>query len=291
MANPALRLPENIPGDFFVDSTCIDCDACRQIAPETFIDDDDASIVHRQPVTEEETKRALMALVACPTASIGTTEHHDARIGIDAYPSRIAGNVYFCGFTAASSFGAWSYLIVRPESEGGNVLIDSPRFATQLVKQVAAMGGVRTMFLTHQDDVADHARFAERFSCERVMHADDGAARLGIERVLRGSAAVKLDQDLLMIPVPGHTRGHVVLLYRHKFLFTGDHLAWSPDRQTLTAFRSVCWYSWAEQIRSMEKLLEYDFEWVLPGHGRIHHDRPENMRRHLERCIEWMKTR
>ena len=291
MANPALRLPENIPGDFFVDSTCIDCDACRQIAPETFIDDDDASIVHRQPVTEEETKRALMALVACPTASIGTTEHHDARIGIDAYPSWIAGNVYFCGFTAESSFGAWSYLIVRPQSEGGNVLIDSPRFATQLVKQVAAMGGVRTMFLTHQDDVADHARFAERFSCERVMHADDGAARFGIERVLRGSAAVKLDQDLLMIPVPGHTRGHVVLLYRHKFLFTGDHLAWSPDRETLTAFRSACWYSWAEQIRSMEKLLAYDFEWVLPGHGRIHDDSPENMRRHLERCIEWMKTR
>ena len=291
MANPALRLPENIPGDFFVDSTCIDCDACRQIAPETFIDDDDASIVHRQPVTEEETKRALMALVACPTASIGTTEHHDARIGIDAYPSWIAGNVYFCGFTAESSFGAWSYLIVRPQSEGGNVLIDSPRFATQLVKQVAAMGGVRTMFLTHRDDVADHARFAERFSCERVMHADDGAARFGIERVLRGSAAVKLDQDLLMIPVPGHTRGHVVLLYRHKFLFTGDHLAWSPDRETLTAFRSACWYSWAEQIRSMEKLLAYDFEWVLPGHGRIHDDSPENMRRHLERCIEWMKTR
>jgi ferredoxin len=36
MANAGLRLAENAPGDFFVDSTCIDCDACRQIAPETF---------------------------------------------------------------------------------------------------------------------------------------------------------------------------------------------------------------------------------------------------------------
>jgi glyoxylase-like metal-dependent hydrolase (beta-lactamase superfamily II)/ferredoxin len=295
MASLSLRLPENVPGDFFVDSTCIDCDACRQIAPETFIDAGDASIVQRQPTTEAETKRALMALVACPTASIGTTEHHDAHIGIDAYPSLIAENVYFCGFTAESSFGAWSYLIVRPESEGGNVLIDSPRFATQLVKRIAAMGGVSTMFLTHKDDIADHARFAERFNCERVMHADDGAVRLGIERVLRGSEILKLDQDLLAIPVPGHTRGHAVLLYRRKFLFTGDHLAWSPNRETLTAFRSACWYSWAEQTRSMEKLLDnysaWDFEWVLPGHGRIHHDDPENMRRHLERCIEWMKTR
>jgi glyoxylase-like metal-dependent hydrolase (beta-lactamase superfamily II)/ferredoxin len=295
MANPALRLPDNVPGDFFVDSTCIDCDACRQIAPETFKDQGDASIVYHQPETEDATKQALMGLVACPTGSIGTTEHHDARIGIEAFPQPLAENIYFCGYTAESSFGAWSYLIVRPETEGGNVLIDSPRFATQLSKKIAAMGGVRTMFLTHRDDVADHERFARRFGCERVMHADDGAARLGIERQLRGTEPFRLDHDLLAIPVPGHTRGHVVLLYRNKFVFTGDHLAWSPGRQTLTAFRSACWYSWAEQIRSMEKLLdnysEWDFEWVLPGHGRIHHDAPENMRRHLERCIEWMKTR
>ncbi len=119
MANVALRLPENVAGDFFVDSTCIDCDACRQIAPEIFAEDDEYSIVYRQPQSAQETKRALMALVACPTGSIGTVEHHDAHIGINAYPSLIAENVYFCGFTAESSFGAWSYLITRPESEEG----------------------------------------------------------------------------------------------------------------------------------------------------------------------------
>jgi glyoxylase-like metal-dependent hydrolase (beta-lactamase superfamily II)/ferredoxin len=291
MASLALRLPENSVGDFFVDSTCIDCDACRQIAPETFADFGDTSIVSHQPTGAEETRRALMALVACPTASIGTTEHHDAHIGIDAFPLLIAENVYFCGFTAESSFGAWSYLIVRPHAEGGNVLIDSPRFATQLVKRIDAMGGVSTMLLTHRDDVADHARFAKRFSCTRVMHADDGAAKLGIEQVLRGAEPGRLDQDLIAIPVPGHTRGHIVMLYRNKFLFTGDHLAWSPNRETLTAFRNACWYSWPEQIRSMERLRDYVFEWVLPGHGRIHHDSARNMRAHLERCIEWMKTR
>jgi hypothetical protein len=36
MANPKKRVPENVPGDFFVDSTCIDCDTCRQIAPQVF---------------------------------------------------------------------------------------------------------------------------------------------------------------------------------------------------------------------------------------------------------------
>jgi glyoxylase-like metal-dependent hydrolase (beta-lactamase superfamily II) len=291
MASVSLRLPANVPGDFFVDSTCIDCDACRQIAPSIFAEHGDASIVHRQPETDDQTKRAMMALVACPTGSIGAIEHHNAHIGIDAFPELIADNVYYCGFNAESSFGAWSYLIVRPESEGGNVLVDSPRFATQLVKKIEAMGGVRTMFLTHKDDVADHVRFAEAFNCKRVMHGDDGAERLGIELTVRGQDAVEIDRDLVAIPVPGHTRGHMALVYRNKFLFSGDHLAWSPNRNSLIAFRSACWYSWTEQTRSMEKLLDYDFEWVLPGHGRIHQDSAGNMRAALRDCIDWMKTR
>jgi glyoxylase-like metal-dependent hydrolase (beta-lactamase superfamily II)/ferredoxin len=291
MANLQQRLPENVPGDFFVDSTCIDCDTCSQLAPGIFRDHGDQCSVYHQPETEAETTRALMALVSCPTGSIGTIEHHDFHTGIDAFPLPLADNVYFCGFTSESSFGGWSYLITRPESEGGNILIDSPRFATQLVKRIEELGGVREMLLTHKDDVADHERFREKFGCTRTMHAADGAARLNLERVLEGESAVELTDELVLIPTPGHTRGHVVFLYRSKFLFTGDHLAWSPARNTLTAFRSVAWYSWPEQIRSMEKLLDYDFEWVLPGHGDIHHASQVTMHKHLERCISWMKTR
>ena len=290
MASAQQRLPENVPGDFFVDSTCIDCDTCSELAPNIFRDHGDQNSVHHQPQTEAEIQRAMMALVACPTGSIGATEHHDAHLGIDAFPLLLEDNVYFCGFTSESSFGAWSYLITRPENEGGNILIDSPRFATQLLKRIDAAGGVRHMLLTHKDDVADHELFNERFGCERLMHHDDGASRLGIENVIHGSDPVALDQDLLVIPTPGHTRGHVVFLYRNKFLFTGDHLAWSPRRETLTAFRSVAWYSWPEQTRSMEKLLRYEFEWVLPGHGDIHHADRHTMHEALEQCVSWMKS-
>jgi glyoxylase-like metal-dependent hydrolase (beta-lactamase superfamily II) len=291
MANIQQRLPENVPGDFFVDATCIDCDTCSQLAPEIFRDHGEQCSVHRQPETEAGIRRAMMALVACPTGSIGTTRKHDAHIGIDAFPMLVAENVYFCGFTSESSFGGWSYLITRPESAGGNVLIDSPRFATQLVRRISEMGGVKQMLLTHRDDIADHDRFAKMFGCERVMHADDGAQRIGAEHLLEGQKEIALDAELIAIPTPGHTRGHVVFLYRNKFLFTGDHLAWSPDRKTLTAFRSVAWYSWTKQTESMAKLLNYDFEWVLPGHGDMHHDTVENMRYHLRSCIDWMKSR
>jgi glyoxylase-like metal-dependent hydrolase (beta-lactamase superfamily II)/ferredoxin len=291
MANLQRRLPQNVPGDFFVDASCIDCDTCSQLAPSIFRDHGEQCSVHHQPETEAETRLGLMALVACPTGSIGTTQKHNAHIGIDAFPMLIAENVYFCGFTSESTFGGWSYLVIRPESQGGNLLIDSPRFATHLVRRIGEMGGIAQMLLTHRDDIGDHHLFAKKFGCERIMHADDGARNVGAERSISGEHDVVLDEDLLAIPTPGHTRGHMVFLYKKRFLFTGDHLAWSPARKTLTAFPSVAWYSWARQTESMARLLNYNFEWVLPGHGDLHHDTIQNMRYHLQSCIEWMKTR
>lgn len=289
MALVNLRLAENAAGDFYVDSSCIDCDLCRQIAPETFSDLGEQSIVHQQPQTPEAEFAALKALVTCPTASIGALGNHPIKSAVAAFPEQIDGNVYFCGFASESSYGASSYLILRPE---GNVLIDSPRFARPLVKRIAELGGVQKIFLTHRDDVADHEKWARHFNAERIMHRDDmGRSLKGIERVLTGNEAVALDDELIAIPTPGHTRGHTVLLYRDRYLFTGDHLWWSPNYQSLYASPGVCWYSWSEQTRSMQRLLDYKFEWVLPGHGRRAHLSATAIREQLELCIERMNNR
>lgn len=289
MAQVELRHSENVPGEFFVDTTCIDCDLCRQIAPETFTDVGEQSAVHHQPKTEAEELAALKALVTCPTASIGTLSRRSAKVAVEAYPEAVDENVYFCGFASESSYGASSYLIIRPE---GNVLIDSPRFAVPLVKRIEQMGGIRTIFLTHRDDVADHEKWASRFNAERVMHRDDLTRSIkGIDRILSGAEAKELDNDLLAIPTPGHTRGHTVLLYRDRFLFSGDHVWWSDAYASLNASHNVCWYSWQEQTHSMERLLDYRFEWVLPGHGRRAHASAEEMRAYLIDCIGRMKAR
>jgi glyoxylase-like metal-dependent hydrolase (beta-lactamase superfamily II)/ferredoxin len=292
MASLARRHADNAPGDFYVDSTCIDCDACRRIAPSVFAEASDHSFVRDQPATPSDERRALMALVACPTGSIGTASRRDVRPGLDAFPEPLtdADGVSFCGFTSPNSFGAWSWFVERP---GGNVLVDSPKALPRLFDALARRGGVETMFLTHKDDVADHAAFRKRFGCERVLHeADRTASTREIERPLSGREPVALAPDLLAIPTPGHTRGHSVLLYRKKFLFTGDHLAWSRRRNALVAFRDACWYSWTEQIRSMESLLDIPFEWVLPGHGGTRRfDSPAEARRELEKCVAWMKRK
>jgi glyoxylase-like metal-dependent hydrolase (beta-lactamase superfamily II) len=290
MASLVRRLADNVPGDLYVDETCIDCDTCRRIEPSVFVEGRSFSYVGRQPDGDAEKLRSLMALVACPTGSIGTVSRADARPAIAAYPEPVAENVSFCGFTSPDSFGAWSWLVERPE---GNVLVDSPRAANPLVNEIGRRGGVSLLFLTHKDDVADHARFAKRFGCERVLHERDVTADTrAVERKLVGEEPVELAPDLVAIPAPGHTRGHAVLLYREKFLFTGDHLAWSARANGLIAFRDACWFSWSEQIRSMERLMDFRFEWVLPGHGwRYHAPSAQAMRDELGKCIDWMKTR
>lgn len=265
MARLNLRLPENAPGPLFVDETCIDCDTCRQMAPEIYGEVRGLSYVMRQPESPGEKGRALQALVACPTASIGGAKGGQVREALATFPERIDGPVHDCGLRAESSFGATSYLVLRP---GGNVLVDSPRAAGPLLDRIEALGGARLLFLTHRDDVADHARLRSRFGCDRVLHRSDMSRETReVEVKLEGEDTVELGPGLLAIPVPGHTRGSCALLVDGEYLFTGDHL-WAAEDGSLEMGRGVCWYSWDEQVRSLEKLLDHRFRWVLPGHGR-----------------------
>jgi len=291
MADPRRRLSTNVAGDFFVDESCIDCDACRWIAPATFDEASGHSRVHRQPTTPDEVHRAELALIACPTGSIGVTTKHDLAATSRAFPVFVDANVHHCGYHAESSFGAASWLIVRPD---GNVLVDSPRFVPTLVKRLEEMGGVKTLFLTHRDDVADHAKFAEHFGCERVLHeADVDEGTRAVEHVVRGEEPVALAADLLVIPTPGHTAGSACLLHHpetgESHLFGGDHIAYSPELGHPYGFRGACWYRWSGVVKSMERLAKHRFEWILPGHGRPCHFEADEMARQMKRCVEWAR--
>jgi len=286
MAERSRAFPDNVAGSFFVDESCIDCGTCYGLVPSVFEDAGGHSRVHRQPDDPDGKVQAGMALVACPTASIGTHDRWAAAGASDQFPVTVEDEVSFCGFTSERSFGAWSYFIERPE---GNVLVDSPRAATPLLRNLQARGGVSLMVLSHRDDIAEHAALHQRFGCERVMHRADHVS--GMERYVDGEAPVRLAPDLLLIPVPGHTPGSMCLLYRDTFLFTGDHLWWSPTRGILSASRSVNWYSWDEQLRSLDKLLEFEFRWVLPGHGRLFRaGSSSEMRDELERGLRRLRA-
>lgn len=289
MAHLNLSRSQNVNGDFYVDTTCIDCDTCRWMTPQVFHRADKQSAVYHQPTNEIERLAALQALLACPTSSIGTVEKpKDIKVVQQSFPILVEENVYHCGYHSEKSYGAASYFIQLPT---GNILVDSPRFAPPLVKRLEDMGGIRYMYLTHRDDVADHQKFAEHFQCERILHIDDiSAGTRNVEIQLTSLEPFALTPELLIISVPGHTKGHTVLLYKNKYLFTGDHLAWSESLHQLAAFHDFCWYSWSEQIKSMRQLADYSFEWVLPGHGRSFHADINIMSQQMHKCIELMES-
>jgi ferredoxin len=67
------RYPDNIPGSFYVDDQCIDCDLCRETAPTCFTRNDDGghSYVYKQPESEEEMTLCIEAMEGCPVEAIG----------------------------------------------------------------------------------------------------------------------------------------------------------------------------------------------------------------------------
>lgn len=292
MANYDKRVPENVGGEFFVDTTCIDCDTCRQLAPRTFGEAADTAFVHAQPSGDVERCDALRALVCCPTGSIGTLD--SAAAGGDGpksvlgdFPLLLDGSVYYCGFNSPKSYGGNSYFVRRAD---GNWLIDAPKFLPQLAKRFEALGGIANIFLTHRDDVADAAQYAEHFGARRVIHRLELASQPDAEIVLDGFAAQELAPGVLSIPTPGHTAGHLALLVDDKYLFTGDHLDFDRDTKQLAASRDYCWHSWPEQTKSIASLAEYRFEWVLPGHGQRVKLPTDEMRRQVLALAERMRA-
>ncbi len=288
MANLKKRLPENVSGDFFVDSTCIDCDTCRQIAPQVFAEGDEYAFVHRQPSTAVDRREALHALVCCPTGSIGSLAHDKAGAVMDDFPLVIEEPVFYCGFNSPKSYGGNSYFV---QHSAGNWLIDSPKFLPRLVQRFEALGGIAHIFLTHRDDVADAERYAGHFKSRRIIHRDELSSQPGAEFVLEGDGPWELAPGFLAIPTPGHTKGHCVLLFQDRFLFTGDHLDWDRDTQQLAASEDYCWYSWPQQAESMKRLGDYRFEWVLPGHGQKVHLPAAEMRGQILRLAESMRQK
>ena len=73
MADIANRYPDNVTGKYYVDNQCIDCDLCRETAPNNFTRNDDGgySYVYKQPENEDEEKQCKEAMEGCPVEAIG----------------------------------------------------------------------------------------------------------------------------------------------------------------------------------------------------------------------------
>ena len=67
------KWPQNVPGAFYVDRSCIICDACVAAAPDNFqiCEEEEHAFVSKQPENNQELEEMREALVGCPVEAIG----------------------------------------------------------------------------------------------------------------------------------------------------------------------------------------------------------------------------
>jgi hypothetical protein len=173
-----------------------------------------------------------MALLACPVGAIGAPSRTDLRAARDTFPEPVGDGVLDVGYACRTTGGAAAWLLLRPE---GNVLVDVPRYAKPLLAQVEALGGVRTLVVTHPAGLGAHGAWARHFKAERVVHADvvlpAPPPRLRpappperIER--RVDAPTRLFDDLLVVPT---LPGCLALAWREEVLCAGPLLETDSD--------------------------------------------------------------
>jgi len=222
--------------------------------------------------------------------------------------------VWIVGHPSTKTFGALAYFIELP---GGGVLVDLPKPSEELYRWLEEHGGVRWIFLTHRDHVAGHAELAARFpGCRRIIGAADVNLRATRHLEATGDVEVQLGDgpgamaldgapiaddalagaELAVLPQPGHTPGSLCLLYRNRYLFTGDHLCYSRRLGHIVAHRLQCWEDWERQCASVRRLLGWaeagrlGFSWILPGHGDWHgFEEGSNAAVALRRGLAWME--
>jgi glyoxylase-like metal-dependent hydrolase (beta-lactamase superfamily II)/ferredoxin len=290
MANIKKSINENVAGDLFVDETCINCDACRRFSPPNFAVHPEFSYVNKQPSNEQEYLDCAMALLSCPVGAIGfgpKSKHKNILLQArDQFPLQIDGDVYINGFNHRKTFGADSYFVKDNE---GNWLIDSPRFTRKLVNKIEAMGGLSYIFLSHQDDIGDSEKFAKYFGAKRIIQIYD-SQKVSDAEIILDQKRTEINSAVI-VHTPGHTKGSQCLIWKGKYLFTGDHFAFIRRLGHFASFRKACWYDWTTQIKSIELLQDFkNVEWVLPGHGSRGQVQKGEFPDIIKKAVEWMHS-
>jgi len=73
MADPNRRHPRNVPGPWYVDTTCISCDTCTDVLPEAFGRDHERKAYVRAWLGSDPESARLFrfALESCPVEAVG----------------------------------------------------------------------------------------------------------------------------------------------------------------------------------------------------------------------------
>lgn len=196
---------------------------------------------------------------------------------------KVTDNVY----ALDASKGSYAYLIAGKET----VLIDSghPGQRKGILKELRSMNirmeDIKHILLTHHDiDHVGNATFLQSITGSKVWasmrdlpYICGEMRRPGIKRIIESVAKIKTPENLHaynqtekvgeveVIPTPGHTPGHVCLLYKD-ILFAGDLVHLSKGR--LEPYPSFWNWDTAVMMASIKRIAPLPFKWICPAHGK-----------------------
>ena len=261
--------------------TCRVCRAAWNMAPGIIAAGEDGKAIFiRQPETAEETMQAWRAALVCPTGSI--LAPRGLPVPDHVFPQELAPNLFRLGYNDNATAGAHPFFI--RSSTGRNILIDGPRYVGKLVDFFTSQGGLHHVLLTHRDDVGASAKYAQRFGARLWIHENDRTASPQATDILTGYDVTEPIPGVTVIPIPGHTIGSVAFLIDRR-LFVGDSLNWLIDEKKLWTNPLRCWDDWDMQRRSLKRLQDFHFDYLLAGHGGSIGLPSELMQRELAACL------
>jgi len=266
--------------------TCRICRAAWNLAPGIIgAKEDGKAAFQRQPENDEETMQAWRAALACPTGSI--LAPRGLKMPDNVFPQVLAENLYRLGYNDNDTAGAHPFFI--RSSAGLNFLIDGPRYVPKLVEFFEQQGGLDHVLLTHRDDVGASAKYAERFGARLWIHENDRSASPQATDILTGYAISEPIPGVTVIPIPGHTIGSVAFLIDER-LFVGDSLSWELADRRLWTNPLRCWDDWDMQRRSLKRLQDFRFTYMLAGHGGSIGFPHERFQAELATCLAGLAT-
>ncbi len=196
---------------------------------------------------------------------------------------KITENVFALDVT----YGAYAYLVLGEEI----ILIDTglPWVGRRLVKELASMNvpvqDIKHVLLTHHDiDHIGNAVMLQKLSGAQLWSSQEDIPyilgqipRPGFKKYLARVFGVPKPEKLSVynpkqciggvkvIPSPGHTPGHVCLLFED-VLFAGDLVKNKKGR--LTPYPSGWNWNTSILMDSIQKVSDYSFRWICPAHGK-----------------------
>ena len=168
--------------------------------------------------------------------------------------------------------GTNSYLVGEPGAQAWTVIDPGPADPAHMQALQAAVPGRLERILvthTHRDHSPGAVALAQATGApvlgRRAAHPEWQDPDFDPDRELTGGERFELGPSttLVALHTPGHASNHLCFwLPEEKLLFTGDHVM-----QGSTVVINPPDGDMAVYLRSLQRLLDIDLEWLAPGHG------------------------